>query len=92
MVRPDGLTAPAQHDGNRAGLPSAFAQLDIDKQLIEFKDRLQRLTGSDDLSQFTDARAVAQLTDTYLARSQIAQMQSTVSPAQTALILLDAGR
>lgn len=70
------------------GLPSSFAQIDIDKQLDVFKDRLQRITGSSDLSQFADAEAVGKLTDTYLARSQIAQLQSTISPAQTALILL----
>lgn len=73
------------------GLPSSFGQLDIDKQLVEFKDRLLRLTGSDDLAQFTDEDAVNRLTDTYLARSQIAQLQNTTSPAQTALILLGAG-
>lgn len=70
------------------GLRSSFAQLDIDRQLEVFKDRLTGLTGSDDLAQFTDEAAVATLTDQFLARSQIAQLQSTISPAQTALILL----
>lgn len=73
------------------GLPSSFAQLDIDKQLGVFKDRLSRLTGSDDLAQFTDDAAIEQLTDTFLARNQIAQLQTIVSPAQTALILLGGG-
>ncbi|WP_328803303.1 DUF1217 domain-containing protein [Ruegeria haliotis] len=72
------------------GLPSSFAQLDIDTQLAEFKDRLFQLTGSDDLAQFADQEAVGRLTDTYLARSQIAQLQNTISPAQTALVLLGA--
>jgi len=72
------------------GLPSSFGQLDIDKQLEVFKDRLTGLTGSDDLTQFTDPAAVTRLTDQFLARSQIAQLQSTISPAQTALILLGA--
>lgn len=72
------------------GLPPSFAQLDLDTQLREFKDRLSRLTGSDDLAQFADEEAIGKLTDAYLARSQIAQLQSTVSPAQTALILLGA--
>lgn len=72
------------------GLPPSFAQLDIDKQLVEFKSRLFRLTGSDDLAQFSDQMAVEKLTDTYLTRSQIAGLQSTISPAQTALILLGA--
>lgn len=70
------------------GLPSSFAQLDIDKQLVVFKDRLSRLTGSEDLSQFTSTEAVEHLTDRYLARDQIAQVQNSISPAQTALILL----
>ncbi|WP_170783100.1 DUF1217 domain-containing protein [Ruegeria lacuscaerulensis] len=70
------------------GLPSSLGQLDIDKQLNVFKDRLSRLTGSDDLAQFTDDGAIAELTDRYLARSQISQLQNTISPAQTALILL----
>ncbi|WP_424831683.1 DUF1217 domain-containing protein [Ruegeria sp.] len=70
------------------GLPVAFAQLDIDKQLEVFKDKLSRATGSENLSQFTDPDAVAQLTDQYLARDQIAQLQNAISPAQTALILL----
>lgn len=73
------------------GLPPSFAQLDIDTQLVEFKGRLLQLTGTEDLSQFTDQGAVETLTDTYLARRQIAQLQTTISPAQTALILLGAG-
>lgn len=70
------------------GLPSSFGQLNIDRQLEVFKDRLSGLTGSDDLSQFKDEAAVERLTDQFLARSQIAQLESTISPAQTALILL----
>lgn len=72
------------------GLPTAFGQLDIDRQLVQFRDRLARVTGSDDLSQFSDPEAVGKLTDTYLARNQIAEVQATISPAQTALILLGA--
>ena len=70
------------------GLPSSFGKLNIDKQLEVFKDRLSKLTGSDDLAQFKDKTARETLTDRFLARSQIAQLQATVSPAQTALILL----
>ncbi len=73
------------------GLPRSFAQLDLDKQLEVFKDRLHRAIGSSDLAQFKDIEAIEKLTDTYLTRSQIAQIQSVTSPAQTALILLGGG-
>ncbi|WP_170563596.1 DUF1217 domain-containing protein [Ruegeria atlantica] len=73
---------------NALGLPSSFGQLNIDKQLEVFKDRLSGLTGSDDLAQFEDKAAIERLTDQFLARSQIAQLESAISPAQTALILL----
>ncbi|WP_170479291.1 DUF1217 domain-containing protein [Ruegeria arenilitoris] len=70
------------------GLSSSIAQLDLDRQVAIFQDRLSRVTGSDEMSQFSDPEAVAKLTDTYMARNQIAQIQATISPAQTALILL----
>ncbi len=73
------------------GLPTAFAQIDIDKQLEVFKERLQRVTGSSDLAQFSDSEAIKKLTDTYMARNQIAQFQQVTSPAQIALILLGGG-
>ncbi|MGV6804364.1 MAG: DUF1217 domain-containing protein [Ruegeria sp.] len=73
------------------GLPSSFGQLDIDNQLSVFRDKLESLTGSPNLSQYSNSEAMAELTDTYLARNQIAQLQSSNSPAQTALILLGAG-
>ncbi len=70
------------------GLPPSFAQLDLDKQVEVFRDRLARATGSDEISQFSDAETLSRFTDTYLARNQIAEVQSITSPAQTALILL----
>ncbi len=70
------------------GLPPSFAQLDLDKQVEVFKDRLSRATGSDEISQFSDPEVLSEFTDRYLARNQIAEIQSITSPAQTALILL----
>lgn len=72
------------------GLPASFGQLDIDKQLDIFRDRLSAVTGSSNLSQFSSPAAIEDITDTYLVRNQIAELQSSVSPAQTALILLGA--
>jgi len=73
------------------GLPTAFAQLDLDRQLVVFRDKLSDLTGSSELSQFSNPDALGKLTDTYLARAQIAAVNNVISPAQTALNLLRAG-
>lgn len=70
------------------GLPANFAQLDIDRQLDVFKDKLQGLTGSETIDQFTDPEVRDQLTTAYLARSQIAALGVGFSSAQTALTLL----
>lgn len=86
-----GLTALRSMMETALGLPSDFAQLDIDKQLEIFKEKLSRVTGSSDLAQFSDPEVLDQITDTYLARSQIAEIQNSISPVQTALILLGAG-
>lgn len=70
------------------GLPSGLGQIDIDKQLEIFKDKLQGLTGSDSVDQFTDPDRLEKLTLSYLARSQIASQNFGTSSAQNALILL----
>lgn len=72
------------------GLPSGLGQIDIDKQLDIFKDKLEGLTGSDNIDQFTDPENLEKVTLTYLARSQIASQNFGTSSAQNALILLGA--
>lgn len=70
------------------GLPQAFGQLDIDKQLEIFEDKTQAATGNKTVSQFTDPEAIEQITQRFLARSQIAQSGGGYSPAAAALALL----
>ncbi|MEY8842379.1 DUF1217 domain-containing protein, partial [Cribrihabitans sp. XS_ASV171] len=53
------------------GLPSSFGRIDIDQQKTVFEEKLARLTGSGEIAQFTDPRALEKLTTTYLARAQI---------------------
>jgi hypothetical protein len=70
------------------GLPSGLGSVDIDKQLEIFQDKLQRLTGSPQVSQFTDPEMVEKVTIAYLARSQINSQFAGSSAAQNALTLL----
>lgn len=70
------------------GLPKAFGQIDIDRQLGIFQDRLGRLTGSESISQFSDSDSLKKITSTFLARSQIDAFGSGTSPASNALTLL----
>ncbi|SDC73331.1 DUF1217 domain-containing protein [Ruegeria marina] len=70
------------------GLPSGLGRIDIDKQLEIFKDKLQALTGSANVSQFTDPDMVEKVTVAYLARAQISSQFPGTSAAQNALTLL----
>lgn len=70
------------------GLPEGFGQVDIDKQVEIFQDRLQSITGSSDISQFTDPDALERITNLYLARAQIEQFNTATSSSAIALQLL----
>jgi len=70
------------------GLPVAFGQVDIDRQLVIFKDRASSAIGKSTVSQFAEPEALEKLTNLYLARSQIASSNAFLSPAATALTLL----
>lgn len=73
------------------GLPSGLGRIDIDKQLEIFKDKLQALTGTDSVSQFTDPESLEKVTTTYLARAQIDGQAVGTSAARNALTLLGGG-
>jgi hypothetical protein len=70
------------------GLPSAFAQVDIDKQVEMLRDRADGLFGSDSLAVFQDAANVDKLIDRFLARAQIESGAGATGPAANALALL----
>ncbi len=70
------------------GLPAAFGQIDIDRQLEIFQDKASSTIGKSTVSQFTDPEALQKLTNLYLARSQIASLNGSFSSGSTALILL----
>ena len=70
------------------GLPDSFGQADLDLQLGVFQDRLQSMTGSSSISQFSDPEVLDRLINVYHARSQIAASSVSTSSAATALALL----
>lgn len=70
------------------GLPSSFGQIDLDKQLEVFRDKLQALTGSSELSQFSDPEAMESITNSYLARAQINEISASNGSSAIALMLL----
>ena len=69
------------------GLPSSFAQLDLDRQLVEFKDRASRQLGMDSLEALTDPERLEQLIERYLVRDQVSAA-STIGSNSIALTML----
>ncbi|MFW8593750.1 DUF1217 domain-containing protein [Cribrihabitans neustonicus] len=70
------------------GLPKSMGQIDIDQQVEIMKERSQSIFGSDDISVFTDPEKMEKLINTFLARSEIAAMESSQSGFSNALTLL----
>jgi uncharacterized protein DUF1217 len=70
------------------GLPEAFGQTDIDRQLGVFKERLEQFTGDEGIQQFGDPESLERVTNMYLARSQISEIGNINSSASNALLLL----
>lgn len=74
------------------GLPAAFGQIDIDKQLEVFREKTQSAMGQSTVSQFADPAARERLTNLFLARSQIANLNLATSSSANALSLLRASQ
>ncbi|GAB5436079.1 DUF1217 domain-containing protein [Falsiruegeria mediterranea] len=70
------------------GLPSSFGQINLDKQLEVFREKLQAVTGDSELTQFTDSEALEQITNRYLARAQINELSAGSDSSSIALMLL----
>lgn len=69
------------------GLPSGISQIDLDQQLSEFKDRAQRVLGTDDPAEFLNAESQEQIVRLFLVRSEAAAA-SSFSSASIAIALL----
>ena len=69
------------------GLPDGFGQLDLDQQLVVFREKAERQLGDGEISQFTEPEAVERLVQRFLVRAQIAEVQTTTA-GTVALTLL----
>ncbi|MFY0635625.1 MAG: DUF1217 domain-containing protein [Vannielia sp.] len=70
------------------GLPEAFAALDLDRQLVVYKDRARAIFGSDKVSQFTDPEAREELIRLYLVRTELNGQASNTGGTSAALTIL----
>ena len=81
-------TPPLREVFERAfNLPSSFGQVDIERQLEEFKDRAERVLGVENFSDFAAPKVREELVRGYLLREQVAGVTS-LSPQSVALTLL----
>lgn len=71
-------------------LPSSFGQIDIDQQLVVFKERSRSVFGTDEVSQFASDETVQDLVTKYIVRSQLDNFNAATSSASLALQLLQA--
>ncbi|KUF09609.1 DUF1217 domain-containing protein [Pseudoponticoccus marisrubri] len=69
------------------GLPSGFGQLDIDKQLEMFRDKVNSRFGVKEINDMADPDVIRKVVQTYLLQSQINQT-SVAGSGQIALSLL----
>ena len=69
------------------GLPSSFAQLDLDRQLVDFKARATSQLGLNSLADLTDPDRLDKLVERFLLRDQVSQI-GALSSQSIALTLL----
>ncbi len=69
------------------GLPPSFGALDIDKQLVDFKQRTAATFGSESVDVFAEPEAQEKLVRLFLLRDQVGQA-TQLSSAQSALTLI----
>lgn len=69
------------------GLPSAFAAIDLDQQLVALKDKAEQFLGTRDISDFSDPERVEDLVRLFLLRAET-QVGAGYSSSSAALTLL----
>ncbi|WP_298841116.1 DUF1217 domain-containing protein [uncultured Roseobacter sp.] len=69
-------------------LPSEFGQVDVDQQLLVFKERSRQVFGSDDVSTFSEPEMIDDVIQKYIVRAQLDAFSTNTSSASIALALL----
>lgn len=72
------------------GLPDSVGSLDVDQQVVVYKQKTEQVFGSSDPGQFTDSEKVDRLVKNYLLRAQMTDT-SGISSGSAALQLLQGG-
>ncbi len=70
------------------GLPKSFSSIDLDQQVGVLKKRTEAAFGSPDIGQFKDPAKLEALTRRFILQSEMQGQASAISPAATALMLL----
>ncbi len=71
-------------------LPESLNLIDIDQQVLVYREAAQRFLGTDDLTKLSSQEDMDKLAITYLARAEVASYSNNYSSAATALTLLQA--
>lgn len=73
------------------GMPASFSQLDLERQVEEFRGKARSLFGSGSMAVFSDPENVETVIRRFLARESASQGPSLGTPGMTALSLLQQG-
>lgn len=70
------------------GMPSAISGLDLDRQLLEFREKADKVLGDSSVQQFSDPEKQEWLVRRFLVRAEAANSVAATSSASLALTLL----
>ncbi|WP_375260957.1 DUF1217 domain-containing protein [Palleronia sp.] len=72
-------------------LPDSFGALDVDQQLVRFKERSQAIFGTSSIADFTNPERLDDLTRKFLMFSELRSVQPASTPGSAVLALLSGG-
>ncbi|WP_328801154.1 DUF1217 domain-containing protein [Pseudoroseicyclus tamaricis] len=70
------------------GFPPGFGAVDLDQQLVQFKERAESVFGTSDVAELAEPEAREKIVRIFLARNEIGNVSLGVSGASAALTLL----
>ena len=73
------------------GMPTSVGALDLDRQLVEFRERSEQVFGVSEVNEFDTPELLEELTRTFLARDNALSGLSGFSTQSAALAILQSG-